>query len=101
MYRDWFEKPVEAISETEVIGIRAVDSEMVKLLARIYRVHADKIITQVYNRSVHPWQLDFDRFTGLSMEGEYQIGYVGSVPSSISHNQDMVIGYMNGRRRRS
>lgn len=99
MYRDWFEKPVEDISETEVIGVRTVDSELVKFLARIYRVHAGKIITQVYNRSVYPWHLDFDRFTGLSTEGEYQIAFVGTIPDSISHNSDMVVGFMNGRRR--
>ena len=101
MYQDWFEKPVEAISETEVVGVRLTNDEEIKFLARIYRIHAGKIITQVYNRSVHSWQLDFDRFTGLSTEGEYQIGYVGAVPDSISFNQDMVVGYMNGRRRRS
>jgi hypothetical protein len=98
-FRDWFEKPIEQIAERELIGIRPVGQEAVKLTARIYQVHSGKIMVRVINRGLEPWQLDFDRFTGLSTMGEYQIAYVGEVPESITHDHSMVVGYMNGRRR--
>lgn len=99
MYRDWFEKPPEQINESELIGIRPVGEEQIKLVARIYQVHTATIMVRVLSRGMEPWQLNFDRFTGISMMGDYQIAYVGEVPSSISHNYDMIVGYMNGRRR--